>query len=100
GLAARLLQDGAVAQEIGHAELRQPRLTRAEELAGPAELEIHLGDLEPVIGLRHRREAPLAAAARRCRQEDAEALEGPPPHAAAELVELGEPEALGVLHEH
>ena len=56
-----------VAQQIGHAELGQPRLAGAEELAGPAQLEIHLGDAEAVVGLDHRLDAPRASSTRRPR---------------------------------
>src|SRR3989442_6341320 len=53
-LPPRLLEDGGVAQQVGDPELWQPGLARAEELAGPAQLHVDLGDLEPVVGLHHR----------------------------------------------
>ena len=42
----------------------------------------------------------MASASRRIRQQDAVRAIGPPSHPAAELMELREPEALGVLDEH
>src|SRR5207302_6486211 len=49
-LAARLLEQAGVAQQIRRLELGEPRLARAEELAGAAQLEVDLGDAEAVVG--------------------------------------------------
>src|SRR5574341_682111 len=101
GLLPRLLEDPGIAEEVGRAELRQPRLSRAEELARTPELQVHLGDLEPVAGRRHRADASLRllgeAAAR---EKDAVRLPRAAPDAPAQLMELREPEPLGVLDEH
>ena len=99
-LLPRLLEHGAVADEIGDPELGKPRLPRAEELPGPPHREVHLGDLEPVVGFRHGGDAAPGVSRRRSAEQDAVALERPAPHAAAKLVELGETEALGVLDQH
>src|SRR3712207_8770727 len=42
------LHDVAIAHEVAGAELGQPRLPGAEEVPWPAQLEIALGDHEPV----------------------------------------------------
>ena len=90
---------------MGHeargAELRQARLARPEELAGAADLEVDLGEPEPVLRGFHGREALLALVGRgAAREQDAERLGGPAADAAAQLVELGQAEALGVLDQH
>src|SRR5205085_1046475 len=59
GLAACLLEQGPVADEVGEPELRQTRLPRAEELAGAAQLEVDLRDLEPIGARHHGVDAPL-----------------------------------------
>ncbi len=100
GLAPRLLEHGAVPEEIGDAELGQSGLPRAEEVAGPAQLEVDLGDLEAVIGSGHGGDPAFGVLRGRAGEQDAVALPRAAAHPAAQLVELGEPEALGVLHEH
>src|SRR5439155_15043080 len=56
-LLARLLEDGGVTEEVGGAELGESRLPGAEELAGPAQLEVDLRDLEAVGRRGHRGDA-------------------------------------------
>src|SRR5919197_4322052 len=93
--APRVLEDGRVAQQIGHAELRQPRLARAEELAGATQLQVDLRDLEAVVGLRHRVDTSLRVLAEPpAREQDAVRLPRATADAAAQLVQLRQPEAL------
>ena len=100
-LPARLLEDGPIAQQIGHAELGQARLARAEELAGAAQLEVDLGDPKAVAGGHHGVEAPPGVVPEtRGDEKDAVRLPGAAAHATAQLMELGEAEAVGVLDEH
>ena len=54
-LAARLLEQVRVAQDVDRLELREPRLPRAEELARAAQLEVDLGDTEAVVSWRSSR---------------------------------------------
>ena len=75
----------------------------AEQLACAAQLEVDLGQLEAVGGLDER----LQPGDRRLRQlllrprhEQAVRLLRPTPDAAAELVQLGQAEAVGLLHDH
>ena len=100
---ARPLEEVAVRAQPHEAEIREPRLARAEQLAFAADLEIALGELEPV-GRRHHRLEPLDRALGqllpRPRDEQAVRLLGAPADAAAQLVELREPEAVGLLDDH
>ena len=48
GVASRPLEQLRVARQLGHPELRQPVLARADELSLAAQLEVDLGELEPV----------------------------------------------------
>ncbi len=80
---------------------RQSALPRAEHLAAAAEPQILLGDHEPVLGPAHHIE-PLA---RRLRQglaveQDARGLLRAAADAAAQLMQLGKAEALGMLDDH
>ena len=45
-------QQVRVAQQVGHAHLREPGLARAEQFAGSAQLQIAARHLEAVVGLR------------------------------------------------
>ena len=80
-----------------HAAPRTAALPRPDQVAHPPLRQIQLGDSESVLGRREGVE-PV----RRCplRHEDAEALLGAPADPAAQLVQLRQPEALGVLDEH
>ncbi|HVG95254.1 MAG TPA: hypothetical protein VND21_12455, partial [Planctomycetota bacterium] len=73
-------------------------LPRAEEVARAAQAQVLLRDLEPVVGARQHREA-VGRAGRRPVDEHAQAPDAAAPDAASELMELGEPEALRVLHD-
>jgi hypothetical protein len=82
--------------EVGKAQGRQPTLPGAEHLAGAAQPQILLGDAEAVLGVSRRIDS-------RCRamsQQDAGRTAGAVADAAAQLVQLCEAEALGVLDHH
>src|SRR5439155_1035233 len=82
-------------------EFWQSGLPGPEELAVPAELQIDLGDAKAVVGLRHRaHSASRVLAELAVREQDAVRLPRPAAHPAAQLVQLREAEALGVLDEH
>src|SRR3989442_12058632 len=53
GLAVRRFHEIAIAHEVARAELWQPRLTRTEKIARAAQLEVLLGNHEPVVRVRH-----------------------------------------------
>src|SRR2546430_9266253 len=62
-----------------------PYTTLFRSLAGPAELQIHLGDLEAVAGLHHRLHAPLGVLAEPAAgEQDAVRLPRPAAHARSE----------------
>ncbi len=91
----------AVAGEVGYAELGEAGLFGAEELAGTALLEVEFGEGEAVLGLDHGVEAEFGFGGDGGGvEQDAEALCGATADAAAELVELGEAEAVGVFDDH
>src|SRR5438128_4529898 len=77
-LPARIFDQARVAQEVSRAELGQPRLARAEKLAGASQLEVDLGDPEAVVRRRHGVDPPLGLLAQVAgRQQDA--VRPPPP---------------------
>ena len=73
----------------------------AARLAGTAQLQIHFGDFEAVIGAAHGFHAGLAVSGQLviC-DEDAIRLVGTATHATAQLVQLRQTEAVGVLNDH
>ena len=101
---ACLLDQVAVDAELREAQVAPAGLARAEQLPLAAQLEVDLGELEAVgrvderlqTRLARRRSAPRAWP----RDEQAVALLRPTPDPAAQLVELGEAEAVGLLHDH
>ena len=98
-----LLEQPAIAAQTREAKLREPRLTGAEELALAADLEVDLGQLEPVVR-GHERLQPgqrrVGQLLLRPRDEQAVRLLGASPHPAAQLVQLGEAEPVGLLDDH
>src|SRR5262245_13195303 len=101
GLLPRFLEDREVARKVGRAELGEARLPRAEELAVAAQLEVDLRDPKAVVGLGHRAHAaPRILAEPAAREQDAVRLPLAATDPAAQLVQLREAEALGVLDEH
>ena len=81
-------------------QLGQAVLPRAEEVAGPAQAQVLLGYFEAVVYVRHGRKPLLRLGVFRVRDEDAVALVPAAADAPAQLVELAQAEALGVLDYH
>src|SRR5690606_14730543 len=102
GVAPRLLEETGVAREIGVLKLGKAGLLGAQKLAGATDLEVRLGDDEAVVAPLQGGQSLLGATTLGAPVIDEEtcALLGAPPHPAAELVELGEAEALGILDHH
>src|SRR5216684_7033469 len=96
GQVARFLHQLEVADYVAEAEAQGAGLARAQELAGTAELEIEIGELETVQRLRELREPLLLLV----RHQHAIRLARPAADAAAELVELRETETVGVDDQH
>ena len=94
-------EEGAVAEQVGDAEFGQAGLAGAEEFAGAALLEVEFGEFEAVLGGDHGVEAGVGLVGDAVAgHEDAVAFGGAAADAAAELVELREAEALGVVDDH
>src|SRR5690606_32497022 len=100
GQLAGLLDDLAVVHQVSHGQLRQARLPGAAQVTGPAQPEVQLGDREAVGVLDERLEPAARLPGGVAGDEQAEALVRAAAHAPAELVELREAEALGVLYDH
>ena len=101
GFGAGELEERAIAEEIGDAELRGACLAGAEELAGAALLEVKLGEGEAVGGGDEGVEAGFRSFGDAIAgDEEAVALLRATADAAAELMELREAEALGVIDDH
>ena len=101
---ARALEQLAVGAQPREAEVGEPGLARAEQLALAAQLEVALGELEAVGRARRAppggRRAVSVSSSRRARDEQAVRLLRAAADAAAQLVQLGEPEAVGLLDDH
>src|SRR3954470_11497063 len=99
----RPLEQLAVGPQAGESKLRHAGLPRAEELALAAQLEILLRQLEPV----RRLDQGLQALPRVVGQlllgagdQQAVRLLGAPTDPPPQLMELREPEAVGLLDDH
>ena len=86
--------------QTGHFEGREAALAGAEEVAGAAELEVDFGELKAVVVLFDGLEALGGVVGGVFGQEKAVALVGAASDASAELVELGETEAVGGFDHH
>ena len=87
--------------EAGEAEARHADLPGAEHVAFAAQPQVLLGDAEAVLGLAHDGEPRLGGLAeRRLVEQEAGRAAGAAPDAAAQLVQLRQAEALGVLDHH
>src|SRR5437868_12478269 len=90
-----------VLREVSKAQRRKPALASAEHLAGAAQSQILFGDAETVLGFAEDREAlPRHLAERRLVQQDAGRGLVAAADAAAQLMQLREPEALRVFDDH
>src|SRR4051812_23205141 len=87
---SRLLQQFHLVCDVRELELRKSVLSRPEELAGAAQLEIQLGDSKAIGGFGHRAHACLCRFARGFRKQDAVARLATAADPAAELVQLRE----------
>src|SRR5437879_4169532 len=98
GVVARRADIFAVYRYASDSEARHTGLARAEHIAFAAQLQVLLGDAEAVLGLAHDGEPRLRGLTeRRLVDQQAGRVLGAAPDAAAQLVKLREPEALGVL---
>src|SRR3989304_2236737 len=87
--ARTLASSAATARGARPADLGQPRLAGAEELARPAQRQIHLGDPEAVVRRDHPLDpAPAVLGEAPRREQDAVRLPRAAPHTPAPLVGL------------
>src|SRR5215813_9547191 len=98
GVVAGGLQELAVGLDAGDAEARHAALAGAEHVAFAAQAQVLLGDAEAVLGLAHDGEARFRGLAeRRAVEQEAGRVLGAAADPAAQLVELRQAEALGML---
>src|SRR6266702_846165 len=97
-LLAREFEQLLVAQRVGDVKSQLTGLPRSKKLPRAAQLEVRFGDFEAVRGAHHGVEprAGFVGHAQR-RHQGAVRLPGASADAPAKLVELREPEALGML---
>src|SRR5215210_3613262 len=88
-----------ILRQPGETELRQPRLPGTEHVPGPADLQVRLGDHEAVVGLLEDLQAALRLGGPLAVEGEAEGRPRAASDPAAELMELGETEALGALQD-
>src|ERR1700728_1229861 len=92
---ARVDDPFAVPTELGQPQSARPGLALAQDGPLATQLEIDLGQLEPVGGLLDRRQPSRAALGRSLTQEVAPAGQRAPSDPAPKLVELGDSEPIG-----
>ena len=98
---ARARDQAAVAREARVAQVAGARLAHARELALAAHAQVELGELEAARMLDERLQPPLAELARLLRlEQEAVRLVAAAPDPPAQLVQLREAEAVGVLDHH
>ena len=99
GHPARLAEQRHVVRvaQRGQPQVALPLLAGAEHRALAAQLEVDLGQLEAVGRARHRGQPLVALLAA---EQVAPARRAAPPDPAAQLVQLGDAEAVGVLDDH
>ena len=90
-----LLEQRRVAQRRACAQRHHARLALAEQLAGAAQLHVLLRDFKAVVCAREQPQ-PLV----RLGHEEAVGHRRAASHASAQLMQLSQPEALGVLDDH
>ena len=103
-LGMRSRPDGQLAM-LGDLERRDPEAREAalgetEDVALLAQLEVLLGELEPVVRLDDRAQARHRDLVGRVGHQDAERFDAAAPDPAAQLVELGQAEPVGALDDH
>ena len=94
------LQHVAIVGEAGQGEIGQARLTGSQHLARPPQAQVHLGNLKAVAGAHQQFQA--LAGQHVAAVVDQQTVGGgrPPAHPAAQLVQLGQAEALGMVDQH
>ena len=96
------LYELSVACNVGNFQIKgHAALLGALQIARPAQLQIGLGNAEPVVGITHDVDALTGVLAKLIwGDEDTETLVGTTTHTSAELVQLGKAETLGFEDDH
>src|SRR4029453_15544318 len=103
GQLPRLGDQRAVAREADELQVGEARLARAEQLSLAAQLEVDLGEGEAVVRVDERLQAALRLLGElvlRARDEEAVGLLRAAANSSAQLVQLGEAKAVGLLDDH
>ena len=105
GFAPRPVEQRAVAAQVGKAQHGVAALACAQKFARATNLQVAPGDLETIVGLHHRLEAlacgfAQARALGRGVKQHADRRRRTAAHAPAQLVQLRQAKALGVLDHH
>ena len=96
-----VVQQIFIRADVGEAQHRHTALPRAEQFAGTAQLQVMLCDGEAVGVLEDDFQArPRQLGKRLLVQQDAQALRRAAPHSPAQLMQLRQPHALGVVDHH
>jgi len=88
GFVPRNLQNLGVANEVADPERRQSALLRAKKFTRTTQFQIHLRDIEPVVGFDHRANPLARGVAGLAGHQDAVALIAAAPDSPAQLMEL------------
>src|SRR5262249_35062997 len=99
----RPLEQRAIVPQACEAKIRPARLPRPEQRARAPQLEVSLRQLEPVGRVDERLEPLLCDISQlllRARDQEAVRLLGAATAPASQLMKLGEPKAVGFLHDH
>ena len=100
-VAVRHVQQPLVLDRIGQPEPRQSRLLRAQHVAAAAQPEILVRDQEPIVGIAQQRQPPPRRVVHPLLvQQQTEARVRSAPDPPAQLVQLRQPEAFGMLDHH
>ena len=92
--------DRLVARESTELQVAPARLALTEDLARTADLEVAFGELEAVRRLDHGRDPRRTVGRRRLGEQEASRSVRAAADATAELVQLEQPEAVGILDHH
>ena len=101
GESLNLGDHGLIAQQIRDFEFRIPRLTRAQQFTGPADLQVFLRNHKTVVAVAQHLQTHLGGfRERRFVEQDAVGRYRATADAPAKLVELGKAQALRVFDNH
>jgi hypothetical protein len=100
GHLAGQLKQVTVLGEAGQGQVWQATLTGAEHLARSSQAQIHLGDFKAVMAVHQHLQPLTGQGLAAVVDQQAVGCRRPAPHPAPQLVQLGQPEALGMFDHH